>query len=81
MERQLQEPNCGYQGRCQAAVANEDGLGNDFLPMTHKLEFSKFDSLEDPLPWLNWCEHYFRIPRPLDHNRILCDNSPKPVGE
>jgi hypothetical protein len=27
----------------------------------HKLLFSTFDGTEDPLPWLNRCEQFFRI--------------------
>jgi hypothetical protein len=35
---------------------DEDDLGNDFIPTTHKLEFTKFDGTSDPLSWLNRCE-------------------------
>jgi hypothetical protein len=26
----------------------------------HKLSFTTYDGKEDPLPWLNWCEQFFK---------------------
>lgn len=31
------------------------------MPTTHKLEFSKFNDTNNPLPWLNKCENYFHV--------------------
>jgi hypothetical protein len=44
--------------------------GGDFLPTYHKLDFTKFDGSSDPLPWLNRCEHYFRVHHTLEHKRV-----------
>jgi hypothetical protein len=48
----------------------EDEDGGDFLPTYHKLDFPKFDGSSDPLPWLNRCEHYFRVRRTSEHKRV-----------
>jgi hypothetical protein len=42
----------------------------DFLPTYHKLDFPKFDGSCDPHPWLNHCEHYFRVRRTWDHKWV-----------
>jgi hypothetical protein len=44
--------------------------GGNFLMTAHKLEFPKFDSFDDPLPWLNRCELYFHIRRTPKHQRV-----------
>jgi hypothetical protein len=31
------------------------------FPITHKMEFPKYDGIGDPLPWLNQCERYFCV--------------------
>lgn len=39
------------------------GLPSSFpilKPRAHKLDFSTFDGKEDPLPWINRCEQFFR---------------------
>jgi hypothetical protein len=33
---------------------------DDAFPTTHKMEFPKYDGVEDLLSWLNRCERYFR---------------------
>jgi hypothetical protein len=32
---------------------DNDELGDDIVPTTHKLEFPKYDGTGDPLPWLS----------------------------
>jgi hypothetical protein len=55
--------------RCH--YAPEDDLDDsDFLVTYHKLDFPKFDRSCDPLPWLNWCEHYFRVRCTPDHKLV-----------
>jgi hypothetical protein len=39
------------------AADHDDGLG---VPRYHKLSFPSFDGKEDPLGWLNRCDHFFR---------------------
>jgi hypothetical protein len=48
----------------------DDQDHGDFLLTYHKLDFPKFDRSCDPLPWLNRCEHYFRVRRTSDHKRV-----------
>lgn len=44
--------------------ATEDAKsGGKRFSTTHKMEFPKFDGSSDPLPWLNRCEHFFRVRR------------------
>jgi hypothetical protein len=47
-------PSDGPRHRGTEGDANDEGL-----PMAHKIEFPKFDIIDDPLPWLNRCERYF----------------------
>jgi hypothetical protein len=62
--------NGNQQGWHQGLGANDDELGDNFVPMTHKLEFLKYDGTVDPLPWINWCEQYFRVWRTPEHKRV-----------
>lgn len=39
-------------------------------PRFHKLEFPKFDGKEDPLPWLNRCEQFFRGQRTPEEDKV-----------
>jgi hypothetical protein len=34
---------------------------DDRVPTMHKMEFPKYDGVEDPLSWLNRCECYFHV--------------------
>jgi hypothetical protein len=49
---------------------DDDADAGEFLPTYHKLDFPKFDGSSDPLPWLNRCEHYFRVRRTPEHKRV-----------
>jgi hypothetical protein len=51
-------------------MLKDDQDEGDFLSTYHKLNFPKFDRSYDRLPWLNRCEHYFRVCRTLDHKRV-----------
>jgi hypothetical protein len=51
-------------------VPDADAKDGDFLPTYHKLDFPKYDTSSDPLPWLNRCAHYFRVHRTPDHKRV-----------
>jgi hypothetical protein len=37
----------------------DDEEDDEGFPTTHKMEFLMYDDMDDPLPWLNQCEHYF----------------------
>jgi hypothetical protein len=39
-------------------------------PRIHKLTFPTFDSKEDPLPWLNRCEQFFRGQKMPDTEQV-----------
>jgi hypothetical protein len=38
---------------------------------SHKLRFPKYDGTEDPLPWLNRCDQFFRATRTPDNEKVL----------
>lgn len=42
------------------ATIFENSEGNSILPKFTKLDFPRFNGLEDPLGWLSRCEHFFR---------------------
>jgi hypothetical protein len=52
-------------GRLMAAEEDDEGF-----PTTHKIEFPRYDGVGDPLPWLNWCEHYFLVWRTPKNRRV-----------
>jgi hypothetical protein len=45
-------PRAGFPPRHLYGV-EEDQEDDDFFPTYHKLDFPKYDSACDPLPWLN----------------------------
>jgi hypothetical protein len=49
-------------------ATGEDNDDQDF-PIVHKLEFPKFDGWSDPLPWLNRCDHYFKVRLTSEHKQ------------
>jgi hypothetical protein len=68
-------PNNSNRGHHQAfprrkAQETEDDLGGELFQTSHKIEFPKFDSTTDLLPWLNQCERYFRIRGTPEHCRV-----------
>jgi hypothetical protein len=60
----------GYTSHHRPLCANEEDDGGDFLPTYHKLDLPKFDDTNDPLAWLNRCEHYFRVCRTPEQKRV-----------
>lgn len=40
------------------------------VPRYHKLSFPTFDGKDDPLGWLNRCEHFFRAQRTRDSDKV-----------
>lgn len=42
------------------AAIFENSEGNSIVPKFTKLDFPRFNGLEDPLGWLSRCEHFFR---------------------
>jgi hypothetical protein len=63
-------PDCHHQGSRRRQVRDEDDGGEDIIPTTHKLEFTKYDGIGDPLPWLNRCEWYFTVRRTSEPKRV-----------
>lgn len=50
------------------AVDDEpDAVG---VPCFYKLSFPSFDGNDDPLGWLNRCEHFFRAQRTRDADKV-----------
>jgi len=47
--------------------AEDDGLS---IPRYHKLSFPTYDGKEDPLGWLNKCEHFFRAQRTREADKV-----------
>lgn len=40
------------------------------MPRFHKLSFPTFDGKDDPLAWLNRCEHFFRAQRTREEDKV-----------
>lgn len=40
------------------------------IPRFHKLSFPIFDGKEDPLPWLNRCEQFFKGQRTMEEEKV-----------
>jgi hypothetical protein len=55
-QRALTQDQPPAHGRGRQGDNNADH-GGDFIPTSHKLEFTKYDGTDDPLPWLNRCKH------------------------
>jgi hypothetical protein len=69
VENSLADQGANHLFRHHVAHGDDEEVGEDFVPTTHKLEFPKFDDTGDPLPWLNRCERYFWLCRmPEDKN-------------
>ena len=52
----------------QSPAADQDeALG---IPRYHKLSFPTFDGKEDPLGWLNRCEHFFRAQHTRESDKV-----------
>jgi hypothetical protein len=51
-------------------VRHHDDEEDDGFPTSHKMEFSKYDDVGDPMTWLNRCEHYFRVQRTPENPRV-----------
>jgi hypothetical protein len=52
-------PNSG--GRRRMGDGDVDQAGEGINNTSHKVEFPKFNGSDDPMPWLNRCECYFRL--------------------
>jgi hypothetical protein len=50
---------------------DDDNVGDDIVPRTHKIEFPKYDGTGDPLLWLNRCERYFHVRRTPERKRVV----------
>jgi hypothetical protein len=70
VENSLVDPVVPRPFRRRASQDNDEEAGEHFVPTTHKLEFPKFDSTGDPLPWLNRCERSFRLRRTPEDKKV-----------
>jgi hypothetical protein len=59
----------GGPGTLNAHRQNDDD--DDAFPTTHKMEFHKYNSVGDPLPWLNRCAWYFSMRRTPELRRMV----------
>jgi hypothetical protein len=66
----VQDPDRGPTFHHRQGAEDEEDAGGDFIPITHKLKFLKYDGVGDPLPWLNRCEQYFCIWLTLEHKQV-----------
>uniref|UniRef100_A0A7N0ZSV2 Retrotransposon gag domain-containing protein n=1 Tax=Kalanchoe fedtschenkoi TaxID=63787 RepID=A0A7N0ZSV2_KALFE len=57
--RSAHQPRPGGSGGVRGPYA-EDSDDSRAPPRFHKIDFPMFDGKEDPLPWLNRCEQFFR---------------------
>lgn len=51
-------------------TASEDETEGVDVPRFYKLSFPAFDGKEDPLGWLNRCEHFFRSQRTRESDKV-----------
>lgn len=51
---------------------DQPGFLSTIKPRTHKLDFPTFDGKEDPLPWINRYEQFFRGQKTLASERVWC---------
>jgi hypothetical protein len=58
---EFQPPHMGHHEN------DAEGLG---VPRYYKLSFPTFDSHEDPLGWLHRCEHFFRVHRTSEIDKV-----------
>jgi hypothetical protein len=49
----------------------DDDDEEEGFPTTHKMDFPKYDGIDDPLSWLNRCERYFCVRHTLEHRRVV----------
>jgi hypothetical protein len=75
----------GNQGQLTTAInwlqSAKVGDGSDAQPSRdpimsaakhgHKLLFPTYDGTDDPLPWLNWCDQFFRIQQTQDTGKVF----------
>jgi hypothetical protein len=62
------------RGRSSAGQPASDGTGDAIAHAArhdHKLLFPTFDGSEDPLPWLNRCDQFFRIQGTLEAGKVF----------
>lgn len=62
-------PTVGASPTNSQGGADDDGEGA-CVPRFHKLSFPTYDGKEDPLGWLNRCDHFFRAQRTRDADRV-----------
>ncbi|KAH0775799.1 hypothetical protein KY290_007210 [Solanum tuberosum] len=62
--------NQGWKGKALVAGSQTETGGNSMIPKHIKLDFPRFCGHEDPLGWLNRCEHYFRYQHTQEEEKI-----------
>lgn len=59
-----------YGSSPQLAAMEEEPADQIGVPRYHKLSFPTFDGRDDPMGWLNRCEHFFRAQRTRDVDKV-----------
>ncbi|KAH0752536.1 hypothetical protein KY285_005684 [Solanum tuberosum] len=63
--------NRGWKGKNRVAGGSGSETGGSFIIPRHtKLDFPRFNGQEDPLGWLNRCEHFFRHQQTLEEEKV-----------
>uniref|UniRef100_A0A0V0HJV6 Putative ovule protein n=1 Tax=Solanum chacoense TaxID=4108 RepID=A0A0V0HJV6_SOLCH len=63
--------NRGWKGKNRVAGGSGSETGGSFtIPRHTKLDFPRFNGQEDPLGWLNGCEHFFRHQQTLEEEKV-----------
>jgi hypothetical protein len=59
-----------HHHRRRGTGSDLDAVGDHLPASVHKIEFPKFDGMDDPMAWLNRCEHYFALHGTPKHQRV-----------
>ena len=72
MASQIHPPTPQFQLPAPTRTSGGGRLGEEALgvPRFHKLEFLTYGGDEDPLPWLNQCEQFFRGQRTMEEEKV-----------
>jgi hypothetical protein len=66
----LLRAKCAQENGWPPSGRRHDDEEDDGFPTLHKMEFSKYDGVGDPMLWLNRCERYFRVWHTPENRRV-----------
>ncbi|KAG8647348.1 hypothetical protein MANES_09G071628v8 [Manihot esculenta] len=52
------------------STGSETQSGNSIFPKVTKLDFPKYNGLEDPMGWISRCEHFFRHQQTPEEEKV-----------